>query len=163
MLDAYIAQYGRRLYGLCFSLCKNRCDADDLYQETWLRCCAAFPRYDRSQPFEPWLTRICVNCYRDVLRRQKRSPVTDAFATTEEKDRLLEGQAAAEREDLSYVREAVDALPDKLRLAVVLHYFHDMDVALTAKALGVPQGTVKSRLSRARKQLKEVLGHDQSL
>ena len=60
-------------------------------------------------------------------------------------------------------RPKLRSLPDRLRLAVVLHYFHDMDVALTARALGVPQGTVKSRLSRARKQLKEVLGHDRSL
>ena len=52
---------------------------------------------------------------------------------------------------------AVRGLPEKLRVTVVLYYFRDMDTAGTAEVLGVPQGTVKSRLSKARKLLKEVL------
>ena len=64
MLDSYIAQYGRRLYGLCRSLCSTREDADDLYQDTWLKVLKCLDLYDPSRPFEPWLTRICVNTYR---------------------------------------------------------------------------------------------------
>ncbi len=163
MLDQYIEQYGQRLYGLCLALCRNRYDAEDLYQETWLRALAALDRYDGRQPFSPWLTRICVNRYRDVLRRRRRSVETDAFSTAEEKERAMESAAAEMPEDLSHVREAVDALPEKLRLAVICHYFYDMDLAITAKALGVPVGTVKSRLSRARERLKEVLNDENPL
>ena len=157
MLDPYIEQYGRRLYGLCLSLCRSRLDAEDLYQDTWLRALARFHRYDPAQPFGPWLTRICLNRYRDLRRRQKRCPVTDGFADASEKERFLEQTAAPEREDLSHVRAAVDALPEKLRQAVILFYFHQLDLRQTARALGVPEGTAKSRLSRAREKLKEVL------
>lgn len=66
MIDQYIQQYGRRLYGLCRSLCSSPYDADDLYQETWLRVVKHISQYDPSREFEPWLTRICVNTYRSI-------------------------------------------------------------------------------------------------
>ena len=76
----------------------------------------------------------------------------------------LEERVAPERdEERSYLWDAVRALPEDQRLAVLLYYYEDMPVAEIARTLGIAQGTVKSRLSRARKQLKEVLGHDQSL
>ncbi|HIR52115.1 MAG TPA: hypothetical protein IAB39_01750 [Candidatus Onthovicinus excrementipullorum] len=61
MLDPYIRQYGRRLYGLCLALCANADDADDLYQDTWLKALQHFSHYDAERPFEPWLTKICVH------------------------------------------------------------------------------------------------------
>lgn len=85
MLDPYIQQYGRRLYGLCRTLCANSFDADDLYQETWLKAFRHFSQYDPARPFEPWLTQICVNTYRSVLRRAFRSPILP-FRTTQEQD-----------------------------------------------------------------------------
>ena len=71
MIDQYIQQYGRRLYGLCRSLCSNPFDADDLYQETWLRVVKHISKYDPSREFEPWLTRICVNTYRSITFEEK--------------------------------------------------------------------------------------------
>ena len=91
MLDDYIRQYGRRLYGLCLHLCKDREDADDLYQETWLKALQKLYTYDTDREFEPWLTQICVNTWRNALRRRRRSPFYDGFATGEEKDRFLSG------------------------------------------------------------------------
>lgn len=148
-MDQYIRQYGRRLYGLCRSLCRNVQDADDLYQDTWLKALDKLDSYDPGLPFEPWITRICVNTYRNVLRRLARSPVRP----------MEEGEdfPAAEGPDYAPLYEAVRGLPEKLRVTVVLYYFRDMDTAGTAEVLGVPQGTVKSRLSKARKLLKEVL------
>ena len=71
MIDQYIQQYGRRLYGLCRSLCASPYDADDLYQETWLRVVKHISQYDPSREFEPWLTRICVNTYRSITFEEK--------------------------------------------------------------------------------------------
>ena len=156
MIDQYIQRYGRRLYGLCRSLCPSPHDADDLYQETWLRVVKHFSQYDPSREFEPWLTRICVNTHRSALRRLARSPLLD-FSTSEEKDRLLDSLPAPEARDYSPLYEAVGSLPDKLRLAVVLFYFQGQDLASTAEILNIPVGTVKSRLSKARKRLKEAL------
>lgn len=157
MIDRYIRQYGKRLYGLCLSLCADPVEADDLYQDTWLRVLRSLPRYDPNLPFEPWLTKICVNTYRSALRRAARNPLL-SFRTNEEKDALLRAVPAPEEADYAALYEAVDRLPEKLRVAVILFYFQGMNTAAAARTLGVPEGTVKSRLHKARKQLKEVLG-----
>lgn len=162
MIDQYIQRYGRRLYGLCRSLCPSPFDADDLYQETWLRVVKHFPQYDPSREFEPWLTQICVNTYRSTLRRLARSPLL-SFSSSEEQDRLLDSLPAPEQKDYSPLYEAVGRLPDKLRLAVALFYFQGQDLMSTAKILKIPVGTVKSRLNKARKLLKEALSDENVL
>ena len=162
MIDEYIRRYGRRLYGLCRSLCPNPFDADDLYQETWLRVVKHIGKYDPSREFEPWLTRICVNTYRSALRRLARSPLLD-FASGQDKDRLLDSIPAPEGKDYLPLYEAVGQLPDKLRQAVALFYFQGMDLAAAAQTLGIPVGTMKSRLNKARKLLKEALADETDL
>ena len=162
MIDQYIRQYGKRLYGLCLTLCANTFEADDLYQDTWLRVVKSIDQYDPGREFEPWLTRICVNTYRNALRRIARSPLLN-YQTSEEKERALQSVPASENPDYTPLYEAVDRLPEKLRLCVILFYFHGMDVAAAAQTLGIPEGTVKSRLSKARKILKEVLKDEADL
>lgn len=162
LIDQYIRQYGKRLYGLCLSLCANSFDADDLYQETWLRVVKSISQYDPTKEFGPWLTKICVNTYRNVLRRLTRSPFLD-FRTNEEKDAQINAVPDAEKADYSPLYEAIDRLPEKYRIAVILFYFQNMDVASTAHVMGIPEGTVKSRLSKARKLLKEVLDGETDL
>lgn len=162
MIDQYIQQHGKRLYGLCLSLCADKTEAEDLYQETWLRALKHLDQYDREKPFEPWLTKICVNTYRNFLRRMARSPLF-SFKSNEEKDAMLNAIPAPEREDHRQLYAAIEKLPEKYRLTVVLYYFREMDVAATAQVLGVPEGTVKSRLSKARQLLKEVLQNEADL
>ena len=156
MIDEYTRQYGKRLFGLCLSLCGNRHDAEDLYQDTWLKVLKEIRRYDESRPFEPWLTQICVNTYRNELRRLSRAPFVQ-FSSNETRDQLFATLAAPEQKDHLDLYRAIDALPEKIRLTVILFYFRDMDVNQTAQTLGIPPGTVKSRLNKARKLLKEVL------
>lgn len=160
--DQYIQRYGRRLYGLCRVLCPHPFDADDLYQETWLRVLKHLDRYDPSRAFEPWLAKICVNTHRSALRRLARSPLLD-FASGQDKDRLLDSIPAPEGKDYLPLYEAVGKLPDKLRQAVALFYFQGMDLAAAAQTLGIPVGTMKSRLNKARKLLKEALADETDL
>ena len=162
MIDQYIQQYGRRLYGLCRSLCSNPFDADDLYQETWLRVVRHISKYDSTRDFEPWLARICVNTYRSRVRRLAKSPLLD-FSSEEEKARLLDSIPAREEKDYTSLYKAVDRLPEKLRLAVILYYFQGEDLASAAKILNIPVGTAKSRLNKARKLLKEALAGETDL
>lgn len=162
MIDQYIQQYGRRLYGLCRSLCSNHFDADDLYQETWLRVVRHIAKYDPDREFEPWLTRICVNTYRSTLRRLAKSPLLD-FSSGEDKERLLASIPAPEGKNYAPLYEAVGKLPEKLRLAVILFYFQGEDLASAAQILNIPVGTAKSRLNKARKLLKEVLADETDL
>ena len=163
MINQYIRDYGKRLYGLCTFLCANSYEAEDLYQETWLKVVKNFEKYDPSKEFEPWLTTICVNTYRNTLRRILKSPVFNTFTTTEEKEEVINSVPAPEKKDYSDLYAAIDNLPEKLRLTVLLFYFRDMDIDKTATVLGIPPGTVKSRLNKARKLLKEVLTDETDL
>ena len=154
MLDEYIQKYGKRLFGLCLTLCANGPDAEDLYQDTWLKVLRHWGRYDEAKEFEPWLTAICVNTYRDRLRRLQRLPLFRE---------LPEELAAPEQTDYSDLHRAIDRLPEKLRLTVILFYFQELDLESTAAVFKIPVGTVKSRLHRARTMLKEVLQHETDL
>ncbi len=162
MINQYIRQYGKRLYGFCLYLCANPFEADDLYQETWLKAVKHFSQYDPEKDFEPWITKICVNTYRNTLRRIARSPLLN-FTSNEEKDSILQSVPAPEKKDYSPLYEAIDRLPEKLRITVILFYFRDMDVKEAAMVLQVPEGTIKSRLNKARKLLKEVLTDETDL
>lgn len=158
----YVSEHGKSLTRLCLRLCRNRTDAEDLYQETWCRVCGKLRQYDEAQPFEPWLFAICVNTFRNQVKRNKRRPVAE-FATNEEQDRVLEGAPDetpvfdAERDQL---RRIIDGLEDKYRIVTVLYYFRDFSVAELASILRVPQGTVKSRLFKAREIIKRRLEHE---
>lgn len=160
VLDDYIEKHGRRLYGLCRTLCQNPDDADDLYQETWLKAHKKFDHYNPEYEFEGWLTRICVNTYKDQLRKKKLSLIFDLFDSQKAKDAVLENAATEEKEDFSDLHAAVKRLPEKLRLTVVLYYFRELDVRQTATILSIPAGTVKSRLSKARILLKEMINDE---
>ena len=161
-MDQYIRKYGKRLYGLCMTLCADKHEADDLYQDTWVKVIRSFDSFDTSKDFEPWLTRLCVNTYRDKLRRISRSPFLN-FLNNESKDAVFSKAPAPEGEDYSDLYAAIDQLPEKMRLAIILFYFEDMDISKTAETLGIPPGTVKSRLNKARKLLKEVLTDETDL
>ena len=165
MIDEYIRLYGKRLYGLCLTLCASVHEAEDLYQETWLKAVRYLDCYDRSREFEPWITKICVNTYRNSLRRLARSPFFDRFSSSEEKEALLEAVSTETEGNRDYevLYQAINRLPDKLRVTVILFYFRDMDAASAARALGVPIGTVKSRLYKARRLLKEALKDETDL
>ena len=157
MINQYIRDYGKRLYGLCTVLCASSCEAEDLYQETWLKVVKYIDRFDKTKDFEPWLTKICINTYRSTLRKIAKSPVFNSFPSTEEKENLLNSVPAPEQKDYSDLYAAIDRLPEKLRLTVILFYFKDMEITAVAQSLGIPPGTVKSRLNKARIKLKEVL------
>lgn len=158
MIDQYIQQYGKRLYGLCIKLCTNTpFDADDLYQDTWMKVLKNISKYDTSKQFEPWLTKICVNIYRNTLRRIMKGPIFNGFTSKDEKNAAMERVVESKEQDYAYLHDAIDRLPEKLRITIVLFYFRDMDIASVAQVLEIPQGTVKSRLYKARKILKEVL------
>ncbi|HWQ76303.1 MAG TPA: sigma-70 family RNA polymerase sigma factor [Syntrophomonas sp.] len=163
MIDQYINQYGKRLYGLCLTLCANSTEADDLYQDTWMKVVKNISQYDITREFEPWMTQICVNTYRNTLRRIVRSPVFNGFSSNEEKETAIGSVSSAQPEDYSALHEAIDGLPEKLRVTIILFYFRDMDLKSTAQVLGIPIGTVKSRLSKSKKLLKEALKFETDL
>ena len=160
-IEQYITEHGLALTKLCLSLTVNRHDAEDLYQSTWEKAIRSLKRYDRSKPFEKWLFTICVNTYRDRVRRYENSKVI-CFSSDEDQERFFTSipDSDGDRDQIIALRAAVKKLKPPLREAVVLYYFRDYSVAQLSEILGIPVGTVKSRLSAARKELRKELKDD---
>lgn len=158
MFDEYIHKYGNRLLGLCLKLCTSHQDSEDLYQETWIKAYKYYSKYDRTKEFEGWLTTICVNTYKDMLRKQKYQMLFHTFHTNEEKDSVMYNIPSREQAQVhDDVQQAVNELSDKYRTTIILYYYNDLDIKRTAQILDIPEGTVKYRLHKAREFLKRRL------
>jgi RNA polymerase sigma-70 factor, ECF subfamily len=130
--------------------------AEDVAQDAFERAFAALGRFDLRRPFAPWLHRIAVNRALDLVRRERRLVALDAM---EERGPALAAAAVGEGVDADLLR-ALDGLSAERRAAVVLRYGLGYTPAEIAPILGVPVGTVHSRLARALEQLRDELGAD---
>jgi RNA polymerase sigma-70 factor, ECF subfamily len=151
-------RYGRFLYAVAYRLTGNDSDAKDLVQEVLLRVRRGLESYQPGS-MEGWLSRITTNAFLDEARRRRRRPVS---ALPDEADRLLATVPAADdaaaAESLSAgVQVALNALPDEYRVAVVLCDVVGLPYVEIAEALGVPVGTVRSRIHRGRQMLRSLL------
>ena len=160
-VEEYIAAHSLALTKLCLSLTDNRHDAEDLYQSTWEKAIRHLRRYDDSRPFEKWLFTICVNVFRDRVRRYDNSRII-RFSSDEEQERFLSSIPCDDGDRDAYIalRSAVKRLKPPLREAIVLYYFRGYCVAELSEILEIPEGTVKSRLSTARTELRKELSDD---
>ena len=151
-------RYGRFLYSVAYRLTGNADDAQDLVQEVLLRVRRGLSSY-RPGSMEGWLTRITTNVFLDDVRRRGRRPV-EAFPgvldatgpAAPSADEALAAEVLGED-----VQAALDTLPEDFRLAVVLCDVVGLSYAEMADALGVPSGTVRSRIHRGRALLREAL------
>ncbi len=133
--------------------------ADDVFQETWIRIVRARGRFDTERRFAAWLYQIANNLCRDRYRRNDaRRRAVDLFRNEDETLREpAPGPAPPQRDRM---RERVLALPDRLREVLVLRYYQDLGEEEMAQVLGVPRGTIKSRLHAAVKMLRESLARE---
>ena len=151
--------HGRFLYTVAYRLTGNDADAQDLVQEVLLRVRRGLATY-RPGSLEAWLSRITTNAFLDETRRRKRRP---SEPLPDDPDRVLAGGddaatalAAATLSD--DVQDALRALPDEYRAAVVLCDVVGLPYGEIADQLGVPVGTVRSRIHRGRALLRSSLG-----
>lgn len=154
----YVRLYEKDLSRLCLSLCRNCAEAEDLYQETWVKVLRHFDRYDKSRPFDKWLFAICVNTFKNLRTAADRRHA-HAFASEEEARFYIASIPAADTPHEVYLTlyDAISKLPEKQRVVVVLRYFKDYSEKDIAEILKIPVGTVKSRLHKAKAFLLEVL------
>lgn len=157
----YIEQYGQALTKLCTSLCNNFSDAQDLYQSTWEKAIKKIKSYDNKRPFDKWLFSICVNSYRDSLRRFDRKKILH-FNSQEEQSRFFETipDFADEKDDYIALHTAIKKLKPDQREVIVLYYFRDFTFSELSEILGIPEGTVKSRLHSALSVLRKELNYE---
>ena len=145
---------------MCRRLAGNEADALDATQEALIAIARGIRRFDGRAAFTTWSYRVATNACLDELRRRRRRAVPGL------PDDLGQGEiatTAAVAIDVVPERLAIDAalaeLPDEFRAAVVLRDLCDLDYAEIASVLDIPAGTVRSRISRGRAALAEVLGN----
>lgn len=159
--EAIVRRWQGPLVNLAYRFCADRGRAEDMAQEAFLRAYRALSQWRRDAAFSTWLFALATNLYRSELRRiPARMLALDDIA--EPKDPRAADRQIESRDRDNAVRRAVFALPAKYREVLVLFYFHEMDVAAAARSLGLPEGTVKARLSRGREilrgKLPQILG-----
>jgi RNA polymerase sigma-70 factor (ECF subfamily) len=154
--EGIVRRWQGPLVNLAYRFCRDRGRAEELAQEVFLRAYRSLDRWRQEAAFSTWLFELATNLYCSELRRipVRTVPLDDV---AEPRD-LRDADGGLENEDRDrLVRCAVFTLPPKYREALVLFYFHDMDIPSTARSLGLPQGTVKARLSRGREMLRSKL------
>jgi RNA polymerase sigma-70 factor (ECF subfamily) len=144
------------LVTLAYRYCRNRGQAEEMAQEAFLRAFRFLDRWKEDAPFKSWLFTVATNVYRSQMRRNRPPEMSldlvKTLAVVSTSVPTLETEETHEA-----VRRAVTRLPGKYRDAVVLFYFHEMDLAQAASSLGVPEGTLKARLHRGRALLERKL------
>ena len=151
-----VERYKDVLFGTAFLMTGNRSLAEEQVQEALLAAWRGIPGFESGRPVKPWLVRILVNAV--VSQRRRRAIDTVPLQNhSHADDRPQPGEAVEAQLDRQEIREALAGLSADHRRVVVLRYFADLTVPELAEAIGVREGTVKSRLSRALGQLRDQL------
>lgn len=159
-----VQRYERRLLHTMVRAVGDRADAEELTQEAFVRAYFALPSYDPQFAFSTWLFRIAFNLSINHRKKQGRERSRFEEAKVEPPAGAAPGKiaspsGAAERGELAdEIRDAIDQLPDDFREIFVMRHFHELSYKEICKATGLPMGTVKSRLIRARRRLGQLLG-----
>ena len=163
-IEMCIEKYGKDLYSFCCYLTYSKTEADDLYQDTFVKV-IELGKIDMSNNPKSYLLSIAIRLWKNrkrKLERRRRALVSDTMEELEQEGKLQAGKSSPEqemvqKEQREKVQCVVRQLPDKLRIVSLLYYMEDRKVVEIADILHVPQGTVKSRLHKARKILREKL------
>lgn len=164
-----VRRYQDRVYNTCYRMCNHEADALDLTQTTFMRAIQAIDRFEARSSFYTWIFRIAVNLTMSHRRQRLRRPSISLDQTNGDGQWREPASAAPtvdasqdlERHELSERLEAALArLDDEFRVAVVLRDIEEMDYATIGEIVGVPVGTVKSRIHRGRMMLRKLLSEE---
>lgn len=160
--ELLLRRYKLELFHFLMRFVHNRATADDLFQETFLQVYTSIETFDTTRRFKPWLFTIAANKARDLLRKSSRTQAIRLSTPLDSQDQqgrslidLMEADLPLPEENLAsdetkaQVAAAIADLPEHLREVLLLAYFHQFPYKDIADMLGVPLGTVKSRLHAA--------------
>lgn len=140
------------VFRLCSRMLGDRSDAEDAFQETFLRAWRALALYRAEASFGTWVYRIAVNhCYRILARRP--TPRAAPFAEEPQAREASPEREVVARDELAFVEGALSALGPAQRAVVVMRHVEGLSYAEIAEVLGTTEGAVRSRLNRARRDL----------
>jgi len=165
-----VRTHHRRVYGLCYRFTGNPADAEDMTQDVFLKIYSNLASFDTTRgSLQVWITTMTRNLLVDNFRRTRNQRATNSldegWDSTEEQspiDRLTSRspsphESAAQKELAKMVQNALARVSVELREAVILRDLQDLDYKEIAQVLGIPEGTVKSRISRGRAELARLL------
>ncbi len=162
-----MARYERPVFSVALRMLRQREDAEDVTQETFVRMFRALDRYDPGRPFSAWLFTITSRLCIDLMRRRRIRPVPlvrhEAGSSEEEFIDVPDASPGPETltqhgEEERRVQELIESLPPHYRIVVLMRHQQDMPYEEIAESLGLPLGTVKARIHRARALLAQRLG-----
>ncbi len=167
--EAEVLPFMDSLYSTAYRMSRNRQDAEDLLQETYLRAYKYYDKFQEGTNFKAWLFKILKNTFINRYRKRQRQPLKNSFDEIEGSFELkllespLTARGATPEEELMVdaldqdVQQALEALPEDYRMAVELADLQGLSYREIADQLGIPLGTVMSRLYRGRRKLEAVL------
>jgi RNA polymerase sigma-70 factor (ECF subfamily) len=162
-VDAYesiVRRWQDPLINLANRFCRDRSRAEDMAQEAFIRAYKSLAGWRRQASFSSWLFALSMNVYRTELRRIP--PTVSLEDAAEVTDRADQDRELDLKQTGDVVRRNLATLPEKYREALILFYFHELDISAAAKSLKIPEGTLKARLARGRDLLRRKLGQDKS-
>ena len=163
--EELVRQHTRQIYGICYRFTGSGPEAQDLTQEVFLRVFRTLKTFRSAEgSFGTWLARVARNLLIDHYRRTRQErvtdPIEDQLAVLEEKGATASERpdhAVAGREASEILQAALQKLSPDLREAVILRDLQEMEYREIAQVLGIPEGTVKSRINRGRAELARLL------
>jgi len=159
-LDHLLRRHYDTIHAVCRRVAGGTRDADDACQEALIKITRSLPRFDGRSSFATWAYRIATNASLDELRKRQRRPMlraVDEDGSQPEPVDPMADRLVTSIDDRLAIDEALAALPDDFRSAVVLRDVIDLDYAEIAAVLEIPVGTVKSRIARGRAILADKL------
>ena len=159
-----VEAYKQPVYNLAYRMLGNVPEAEDAAQEVFLRAYLKLASYDRERKFSTWLLSIASNYCIDVLRRRRATLVTldDAEFGLESREPGPE-QSAVEGEQREAIGRAISALAPAYRLPAILRYYYDLPYEEIERITGLTETTVKTRLHRARRMIRDLLEREGAL
>ena len=156
--DKRIAENQRRVFQIAYSVLGNSADAEDVAQEAFLRAYQKFASLREAEKFRAWVNRIVFRLALNRRRGYRRRLARDSAWQVTETPTMVDGARDAEqRVMLDRLRKEIESLPEKLRSVLQLSLAEEMEAADVGAVLGIPAGTVRSRVHTARKLLLEVM------
>ena len=162
--EQLVIAYRDQVFRLALRMCGNEADADEVAQEAFLSAWKALPNFRGDSQFSTWLYQLTSHAAIDLLRREKRQIAAEDITEVSVSDPAPSPQQQAERsETRQAVRDAMGQLSPEYRQIVVLRFLQELSYEEIGAVLKLPPGTVKSRLNRAKAQLKDILSKNGNL
>jgi RNA polymerase sigma-70 factor (ECF subfamily) len=161
-IERLVQTHERDVYRLALSILDDPDEAEDATQEVFLAALRALDSFRGSASLKTWLFRITINVCRSRLGRRRRlGRLQQVLQSLFRGDQPQPESEAMQHESDAALWRAVRTLNDKHRIPIILRYYHDLPAADIAEMLGVPVGTVHSRLNHAREQLRTLLKEEE--